>query len=403
MLLGTFLERVFPVHCPVGHKCASSGIWALRTSVAMRPVDQLQRHEILFAYQRCKNISQVARHFSISRETARKWVRCYEETGGVLPARRSGRRPSMDKHVAHLAMEMLLSGDYSGSNDVAKELHAKGLTFKEAPLSRTTVVRHAKAIGKSLGKPIVALQGAPKKALSARAKRLRFAFCMANLKRCWKNVMFTDRKKFLFTYPGAHVNKVSWVRKGQKRVAFKADHAMGLNVYAGLTTFGMTKPHLVAGTSKMATTFVNKKGDQAKNITSAEYEMVVMKTLLPQGKCIMGSQGITSWVLQQDNDPTHKKASAQALGEWKKANHVQNVSILLNWPPNSPDLSPIENVWAYVQGKVNINGCKTFDEFKQNVLHLMQHLPKGMTMNLFRSMKSCLQECIRRGGDKTHY
>ena len=97
------------------------------------------------------------------------------------------------------------------------------------------------------------------------------------------------------------------------------------------------------------------------------------------------------------------RASAQGLGEWKKANPGQNVSMLLNWPPNSPDLSPIENVWAYMQGKVNRIGCKIFDEFKQNVLHLMQHLPKGMTVNLFRSMKSRLQECIRRGGDKTHY
>jgi hypothetical protein len=130
--------------------------------------------------------------------------------------------------------------------------------------------------------------------------------------------MFTDRKKFIFTYPGARVNKVSWIRKGQERVAFKSGHALGLNVYAGLTVFGMTKPHIVAGTSRMSTAFANKKGERAKNITSAEYEMVVMKTLLPQGKCILGSQGITSWVLQQDNDPTHKKGICSRLVQMEK-------------------------------------------------------------------------------------
>lgn len=123
------------MHSLVGQKCALSCVSVSRAPVAMRPHDQLKRLKIVLAYQTCKNISQVARKLSISRETVRKWVRCYEKTGGVLPARRSGRRPSMDKHVAHLAMDMLLSGDYSGSKDVAKELQAKGLTLKEVPLS----------------------------------------------------------------------------------------------------------------------------------------------------------------------------------------------------------------------------------------------------------------------------
>lgn len=215
--------------------------------------------------------------------------------------------------------------------------------------------------------------------------------------------MFTDRKKFLFTYPGARVNKVAWVVRGQQRTAMKSNHALCVNVYAGVTAFGMTKPHLVAGTSKLATEFTNKKGMKAKNITSAEYESVVLNTLLPEGRKIMGSHNITEWVLQQDNDPTHKKASKSALDKWSKLNSGQTVTILPSWPPNSPDLSPIENIWAHVQCQVNKMGCKSFDEFKEKVEYFLAHIPQSMIKNLFRSMKRRLEECIALKGGRTHY
>jgi hypothetical protein len=135
-----------------------------------------------------------------------------------------------------------------------------------------------------------------------------------------------------------------------------------LNLYAGITKWGITKPHVVTGTTGMKSTFTNKKGQPAKNITTYEYKVVVDKTLLPEGRRMFSAQGISSWVLQQDNDPTHKKASQAAVGEWNKKNPGATVKVIPFWPPNSPDLSPIENVWAYVQQKVDKAGCQNFKD-----------------------------------------
>ena len=41
---------------------------------------------------------------------------------------------------------------------------------------------------------------------------------------------------------------------------------------------------------------------------------------------------------------------------------------MLEWPPHSPDLSPIENVWGIVQREVDAMGCKGFNEFELAVV-----------------------------------
>jgi hypothetical protein len=50
------------------------------------------------------------------------------------------------------------------------------------------------------------------------------------------------------------------------------------------------------------------------------------------------------WFFQQDNDPAHRLASSY-LKAWN-AKHASSVQLLKNWPPNSPGLNLIENIWG---------------------------------------------------------
>lgn len=114
-----------------------------------------------------------------------------------------------------------------------------------------------------MGEELLALRGKPSRELAAKAKQERLKFCMDNRTRSWGTVMFTDRKKFTFSYPGVMVQPVTWVVKGRltpRRTARSVNHAQVVNVYAGICKYGITRFHVVAGTSGHHTAYCTKKG-----------------------------------------------------------------------------------------------------------------------------------------------
>ena len=366
----------------------------------MTPLPDEKRWEIIQSFKSLKSVALVSRALNLDRKVVRRWIDRYNSTASVAARKPGGRKPSLTTSQAALALQRLTSCSTSTAASVAKQLQVEGVTSKA--LHKATVIRHARQAAKREGAPALrALRGAPAKRLTQDTKTKRLAFSHANKSRSWRTIMFTDRKKFLFKYPGVRVGSVQWGHRGDRRLAAQPTHPMSVNVYAGLTPYGITKCHVVAGSSKHSSTFTNKKGVAAKNITSHEYKHVLTTTLLPEGRRLYSTQGVASWTLQQDNDPTHRIARV-TINDWN-AKNASSVQLLPNWPPNSPDLSPIENVWAYVQAKVDALGCSTFEEFKAAVVQCMQQVPKHMINRLYDSMPKRLSNVVEMNGDRTGY
>jgi transposase len=346
------------------------------------------------------SVRAAAQKAGVSSNAAAHWAARFKATGDVVERPRSGRPRAISVKAARKAVEMLKSNSHGGVAGVARALYDEGFTAKL--LHRTTVLRAAKAQAVEDGHPIVALVGKPAKQLTAANKAKRLAFALANRTRAWGKVLFTDRKKFLFRYPGTAVQAVTWVERGKgRRQALYAGHAHAVNVYAGISKHGVTACHVVSGTKGHKGAYNNKMGKAAKNITAGEYKDVLTQTLLPEGERLMRGAGVRSWVFQQDNDPTHKDAAALI----EKYNRVSRypIEFLGDWPPNSPDLNLIENVWAWVQGRVDKLGCKTFDAFKAAVLQEVEAVPQRLLTPLYASMAKRIEETIRLDGDKTKY
>ena len=357
------------------------------------------RWDIVRHWEATGSIRAAAALARVSYGAALRWVSRFKSTKGVDDLPKTGRKRALSTAAAETAKELLLDGGFSGAGAVGRELHTRGLASR--PVSGSTVIRAARAAAASLGAPIRVVRGKPVKELTASTLAKRLAFAHANNKTHGSSVVFSDRKKFMFWYPGSMVKRVAWVRKGTRPMAKVASHPMALNVYAALTSKGVSVVHVVAGTSKHTSPFTTKQGKPARNITAGEYQQVLTKTLLPEGSRLMGGGVGSCWVFQQDNDPTHRSAP-QIVQAYNKA-HGTNISVLANWPPNSPDLSPIENIWSWVQGRVNARGCSTFEQFKQAVIDELASVPQRHISNLYRSMPKRLQICISREGGRTGY
>jgi transposase len=112
-----------------------------------------------------------------------------------------------------------------------------------------------------------------------------------------------------------------------------------------------------------------------------------------------GAQG-SAWTFQQDNDPTHRGTKGW-IKEWKQKRG--NVEFVDNWPPNSPDLNPIENIWAWVNKKVREKGCSSFKEFQAEVQNTLKNIPQSFITNLYESMPKRISKVLENEGDRIKY
>jgi transposase len=373
----------------------------------VKRIDERQKWAIIDEHSKHGNVAKTARVCNVNEKTVRRWVQQYARDGNVVASKPGGRKKRVSMEAARLAVKLLQDDKFGTAASVATELHRQGMTPGTKPVSKTTLLRAAFQQAGADGDPLEIAMGKPKKQLTAKTMAQRLQFCQANKSRVWKSVMFSDRKKFLFRYPGTKVKSVQYIpkSKGGKhgKKAFIPSKPSVFNVYAAMTKWGLSCVHKVAGSTGSTSSFKNKKGQGARNITSAEYAEVLKKTLLPEGSRMFSEQGLSSWVFQQDNDPSHKKASVEQIGAWNLAHPGNKVTLLANYPPNSPDLNPIENVWALVQRKVDEAGCTAFEEFQKNVIFHLRHFPKEQLTSLYDSMSKRVALCIQAGGGKTKY
>lgn len=362
-----------------------------------RQLNQKERHRAVFEYERLGSYAKVAKLLKCCPKTVRKWVLRDKEGLGLQRKARNASARCVNQAAAEEASRQLIEGRQGGARFVAAELHKSGLVRKKP--SHQSVIRAVKALHQAGGDEIDCTRGKPAPQLTEKNRADRVAWCRAHLKTDWSKVMFTDRKKFHFRYPGSKVLGVQWHLRSQshKCGVFQPNNPSAYNVYGGLTAKGTTRLRPVTGTTKVTTRFSNCRGQPARSITKQEYQAVLSESLLPDGMARLGPD----WTFQQDNDPTHG-AIQKALPEFNKI-HSSRIVLLRNWPAHSPDLSPIENCWAYAEWKASAKGCTNFDDYKRTVDRIFKNIPAKMIRNLYDSMPRRLEACINNEGHRVKW
>ena len=360
-----------------------------------------QRAVIDYLHRKGRTVRAIASEVGCSTTTVQRRVILSAQGRSTQRKPRVVKKRLLDDTAAKRAVQLLKTHAVGGAQFVPAQLLREGLVSRLP--SRQTVVREAIRVDKAAGRRLRFERGLPKKKLTQKTKTARVDFCTSNLDRNWRHVMFTDRSKFHFRYPGSKVQQGRWVDEDDEadQQVFTPSHPQCYNVYGGITVHGVTKLHAVAGTDGQTTRFHNQKKERAKNITAQEYRVVLGEGLLPEGEGLFSAHGVRNWVLQQDNDPAHAPAH-NATGDYN-ALQLSHVQVLPDWPGNSPDLNPIENVWAIVKRRVQKKGCATFSEFKRSVDREFEQIGSTTLKRIFESMPKRMRKCLAREGDKIDY
>ena len=103
-------------------------------------------------------------------------------------------------------------------------------------------------------------------------------------------------------------------------------------------------------------------------------------------------------VLMDDNAPPHRSLLVK---EFKQNSGLRS----FDWPPNSPDLNPIENVWSLLKKRVRrlLKPSDSLDDLERLLKKEWEELSQHTIDRLIQSMPSRVRSVIEKCGSNTKY
>lgn len=220
---------------------------------------------------------------------------------------------------------------------------------------------------------------AKKVELTAQHAELRVNFCRENLERDWSTVIFTDEKVFSTSQD---TKKLVWRPNGTR---FNRENIVPVR-RTGRISLAYWGWMSAAGPGEL--TRVETK------MNAEEYVRILEDVLLPSVRVIYPEP--ERIVLVQDNAAVH---TCRRVRAWFDTHPEVE---LLRWPAKSPDLNPIENLWAIMSNTWDTQGVPVprtrgnLDQHVSNIWEGFRGIP--VCSNLVASMPRRLQRTIDSNG-----
>ena len=200
----------------------------------------------------------------------------------------------------------------------------------------------------------------------------RLTFCLNHQDDDWSRTLFTDESR-VATSPDCPV--MWWAKRGDPVYAETEKFPFSIMVWAGIV--GDQKTELVLCPQRL----------DAKGYVEMLERHRIVEFLMQ-----IGNNGR----FQQDGAPCHR---ARSTGLWFES---QNVCLLEGWPANSPDLSPIEQIWGitkrYIIQRFGMRTPLPNDQLENAVFEAYGRIEPRTIAVLTLSVKYRIQLCIARQG-----
>ena len=332
---------------------------------SMKENVEQQRLDAVMAFLQHGTYKQAARAVSRSEKFVFGAVQKAKNGETLRDRPRSGRPPKMTPHGKRRAMTLLKRRKTGSLRKTASRLRTEGVD-----VHFTTVGRHVRS---SL------VFRVPRRVpiISKKNQGRRMAFAKSHSRNKWRTTLFTDEKLFGDPLDGKKRPRGRWVPKGSTPCVHTRQKAFKLMVWGGISWKGKTKLHFVEG-----------------KLNQWSYSDLCRTVYVPEGRKLFGRNG---WTFMQDNATPHV-----ALHTRRSLSKM--VSVLPNWPAQSPDLNPIENVWCWMESELQLLPPATSATMlRKHLQAVWDRLDLDRIRNLIKSVPTRLKQVIRLQGGHTNY
>jgi hypothetical protein len=212
--------------------------------------------------------------------------------------------------------------------------------------------------------------------------RLNFALKHCSWTSEWKSVVFSDEKKFNLDGPDGLQYYWRDLRREPQIFSEGKSGQRSVMIWGAFGAYDKAPLAIIRGI-----------------INSKKYQEVLddydFNDLLPLTHQLRGNQVI----FQQDNARPHVSTDTRAYLQGR------NIQLLEDWPPRSPDLNPIENLWGILVRSVYANG-RQFDsvtDLETQIYKSWAEITTDTLSTLVGSMTNRMAAVIRADGDQTDY
>lgn len=193
----------------------------------------------------------------------------------------------------------------------------------------------------------------------------------------WSTVLFTDECNIYMDNQSQ-----IWVQRPEDTAYFneymthQLPNRSKISIWAGFSAHGVTQIHIIEG-----------------NLDKYQLVDILAEEIPAYSHRVWGQN---RWCLLQDNSPIHR---SDVVEDWLVAKGIRT----FDYPSYSPDLNPIENVWAWLKRQLDQDFHTDLADLRKSIMDHWNNMPIEILLALVQSMPKRLEAVRVQRGFKTKY